>query len=107
MNNEKIVRCKCCGNKILKKNDLIVTNKVFSVGAYHNNCYCKEMIEKPIIVKGKFIINSVYFNINAILAMIIGLIWLIVVKEFRYCSAIFFIIPLMKAYSWVNYEKKI
>lgn len=101
--NKKVVFCNRCGQNIIRKDDLIVTNEFLSIKPYHYNCYCKEIKEQSIGLVGKFIINSSNFNISTFIACVAGVIMLFL-KEIRLYSIIFFLLLVIKAYSFFKYE---
>lgn len=68
MTRKKTIYCKWCAGEITSKDDLVITNKLFSIVLYHEKCFSKELKGLSTISVGNKPINGTAGNASIIIS---------------------------------------
>lgn len=97
------MRCNICGNSIVKKEDLVVTNRFFfKFGIYHKECFNKafndgtEYVGRPI--------NTPAANTALAIILLIALVAYVFLRE-PLLLLVLILSPLYRFYVWNRWEK--
>ncbi|MFJ5621509.1 hypothetical protein ACIQD3_02005 [Peribacillus loiseleuriae] len=104
----KPVYCDKCSREIKYRGDLITATILFEVIPYHEDCYAKDLKSAKMLFLDNQPLNGFSSNFVTIIAILLGIGWLIFAEGFMKWAAIIPSIQVIyRIYSFFSYERQL
>ena len=100
------VICDHCQTVIKDKDELVTSASLFTVRAYHEDCYFKEVKAVQAFYVSRTPVNRFSYNLSVLMSLLFSIVWLVVADGQLSWLAFLVVFPIyFRLYSYLAFER--